>query len=163
MKTLYLVRHAIAEERGPAWPDDTLRPLTGRGRRRFAAAADGFVRLEGGGPDRILTSPLVRARQTAELLSRAAAGAPIDMADALAPGQPVGAILAKARRLPGYRIALVGHEPDLGHLAASLLGASRPLPFKKGGICRIDVGWQGGTEGTLVWFLSPAALRRMAR
>ena len=163
MKRVYLVRHAIAEERGPAWPDDTLRPLSERGRRRFSTAAAGFASLEGT-PDRILTSPLVRARQTAELLSQAADAAPIETADELSPGQPAAAILAKLRRMRVNRVGLVGHEPDLGHLAAELLGTSRALPFKKGGICRIDVEWhRAAAEGTLVWFLSPAALRRMAR
>jgi phosphohistidine phosphatase len=162
MKSVYLVRHGIAEERGPGWPDDTLRPLTERGRRRFSRAAAGFTRLEGV-PDRILTSPLVRAQQTAELLSHAADAAPVETVDALSPGQRPAAILAKLRRLRVDRVALVGHEPDLGDLAAQLLGASRPLPFKKGGICRIDVEWQGEAEGTLVWFLSPAVLRRLGR
>jgi phosphohistidine phosphatase SixA len=56
---------------------------------------------------------------------------------------------------------LVGHEPDLGHLAATLLGAVRPIPFKKGAICRIDVEWGRVPRGTLVWFLPPGALRRL--
>ena len=162
MKSVYLVRHGIAEERGPGWPDDTLRPLTQRGKSRFSRAAVGFAQLEGP-PDRILTSPLVRARQTAELLSLAADGAPVETIDALSPGEKPAALFAKLRRLKADRIALVGHEPDLGGVAAVLLGASRPLPFKKGGRCRIDVEWQGEPEGTLVWFLSPAALRRMRR
>ena len=162
MKHLYLVRHGIAEERGPEWPDDTLRPLTERGQRRFSRAAAGFTRLEGA-PDRIVTSPLVRARQTAELLSQATGCDGIDALDALAPGRPADEVLAKVHRLRAERIALVGHEPELGQLAAFLLGASRPLPFKKGGICRIDVEWRAGAKGNLVWFLSPAALRHMAR
>ena len=160
VKRLYLVRHAVAEDRGPTWPDDTLRPLTARGQRRFAKAAAGFVRLEGL-PDRILTSPLVRARQTAELLASAADDTPIDTLPSLSPDEPPAVLLAHLRRVPADRIALVGHEPDLGELAAVLLGASRPLPFKKGGMCCIDVEWQGKPTGTLVWFLSPAALRRM--
>ena len=160
MKRVYLVRHAIAEERGPEWPDDTLRPLTSRGKRRFSGAATGFARFEGP-PDRILTSPLVRARQTAELLSHAADAAPVETFDGLSPGEPAATIVASLRRLRANRVALVGHEPDLGHLAAVLLGAGRPLPFKKGGMCRIDVEWHGEAEGTLVWFLSPAGLRRI--
>jgi phosphohistidine phosphatase len=163
MKRVYVVRHAIAEERGPAWPDDALRPLTERGRRRFSRAAAGFASFEGA-PDRILTSPLVRARQTAELLSQATGDTPIETLETLAPGERGAATLVKLRRMHVDRIALVGHEPDLGQLAAALLGASRPLPFKKGGICRIDLEWHGASaEGTLIWFLPPAALRRMAR
>ena len=98
MKCLYLVRHAVAEERGPAWPDDTLRPLTERGQRRFARAATGFVRLEGV-PDSILTSPLVRARQTAEIAGESTAEARLGKmlavtAEAFRTPVPVGTTLA---------------------------------------------------------------------
>ena len=61
------------------------------------------------------------------------------------------------------RIALVGHEPDLGELAAHLLGAARPLELKKGGICRIDVeGLTSKRPGTLTWFVPPKILRKLA-
>ena len=56
----------------------------------------------------------------------------------------------------------MGHEPDLSYLAAYLLGAKRPLPFKKGGICRIDVTWERPPQGTLVWFLPPKVLVPLA-
>ena len=60
-------------------------------------------------------------------------------------------------------IALVGHEPDLGELAAHLIGARRALPFKKGGICRIDVAsLSTKAAGTLVWFVTPKILRKLA-
>jgi phosphohistidine phosphatase SixA len=69
--------------------------------------------------------------------------------------------LAKAAKRT--RLALVGHEPDLGELAAHLIGARRPLPFKKGGICRIDVaGLSSRAGGTLVWFVTPKVLRKLA-
>ena len=61
--------------------------------------------------------------------------------DALAPGHTAAAVMTQlAKAAKRRRIALVGHEPDLGELAAHLVGAGRALPFKKGGICRIDVG-----------------------
>jgi phosphohistidine phosphatase SixA len=61
------------------------------------------------------------------------------------------------------RIALVGHEPDLGQLAAFLLGGKRPLPFRKGGICRIDVqGLSSTRAGSLIWFIPPRVLRKLA-
>jgi phosphohistidine phosphatase SixA len=57
-------------------------------------------------------------------------------------------------------IALVGHEPDLGHLAAWLVGATSPMPFKKGGIARIDVKrLPPAQDGTLVWMATPGMLR----
>jgi phosphohistidine phosphatase len=158
---IYLVRHAIAEPGGASWPDDSLRPLTEEGRRRFAAASAGLARFEGI-PERILTSPYVRARQTAELLAAAEGSASVvESFAALEPGHSPSTILARLRKQKGDRVALVGHEPDLGHLAATLLGAERPIPFKKGAICRIDVEWRRVPTGTLVWFLPPAALRRL--
>ena len=62
------------------------------------------------------------------------------------------------------RIALVGHEPDLGELAAHLIGAGAPLPFKKGGICRIDVGTSRVAQraASLIWFVTPKVLRELA-
>jgi phosphohistidine phosphatase len=161
---LYLVRHAIAEDRGSAWSKDALRPLTEQGRRRFVAAAAGLARLEGI-PARILTSPYERARQTAELLAAAGrSGTVVDLLPLLEPGHPPSTVLARVRKeARGEPVALVGHEPDLGLLAAALLGTARPIPFKKGAICRIDVAWGRVTTGTLVWFLPPGALRRLGR
>ena len=161
---IYLIRHAIAEERGEEWPDDDLRPLTEEGVQRFREAAQGLLAFEAP-PDRILTSPLVRARQTAELLAAATRPrAPLAVMEELAPGYPPPKVLSKVRKTEDKGpVALVGHEPDLGHLVAHLLGASRPLPFKKGGMCRIDVVWGRPPRGTLVWFLPPKALRRLGR
>jgi phosphohistidine phosphatase len=158
---LYLVRHAIAAERGEAWPDDTKRPLTSKGTSRMREVAKGLRDLRVS-IDVILTSPLVRAKQTAEIL---AAGLdpspPVAVVAALAPGvSPAKAIHA----LPAFhkmrRIAIVGHEPDLGELAAWLIGAKSPLPFKKGGVCRIDIGATPAPgRGQLIWMATPAMLR----
>ena len=161
---IYLIRHAIAEERGEEWPDDDLRPLTEEGVQRFSEAAQGLLAFETP-PERILASPLVRARQTAELLAAAMhPRAPLTVMEELAPGNPPDSVLAKVRKLDGSGpVALVGHEPDLGHLAAHIVGASRAFPFKKGAMCRIDVVWGRPPRGTLVWFLPPKALRRLGR
>ena len=138
---LYLVRHAIAAERGDEWPDDTKRPLTERGISRFKEVVRGLRRLDVA-IDEIFTSPLVRAQQTADLLAAGINGkAVVKTLDALAPEHTPAAVmtqLAKAARRP--RIALVGHEPGLGELAAHLIGAQRALAFRKGGIARIDLG-----------------------
>ena len=160
---IYLIRHAIAEERGNEWPDDDLRPLTKEGKERFAAAARGFLSFASA-PEQIVTSPLIRARQTAQLFARAAKP-PLSVAsmDELSPGHSPSVVLNQVRKLGGASIALVGHEPDLGYLAAHLLGAKRPLPFKKGGICRIDVTWERVPQGTLVWFLPPKVLVPLAK
>ena len=161
---LYLVRHAIAAERGEDWPDDEKRPLTARGVSRFKESVSGLSRLDVA-IDEVFTSSLVRAKQTAELLAAGLPGAPpVKVLDALAPGHAPGAVLAQlARDARRRRIALVGHEPDLGELAAHLVGAGRALPFKKGGVCRIDVeSLTTRRAGALIWFVTPKILRGLS-
>ena len=162
---LYLVRHAVAAERGEEWPDDTKRPLTTTGVSRFRDAVKGLVWFDIG-IDEIYASPLVRARQTADLLSAGLKDRPpVCTLDELAPGNEPSKVLAElAKRVKRRRVALVGHEPDLGELAAALLGAKRALPFRKGGICRIDVSRiSSSTTGSLIWFLPPKVLRKAGR
>jgi phosphohistidine phosphatase len=162
---LYLVRHAIAADRGSEWPDDTERPLTERGISRFKEAVKGLRHL-GVALDEIFTSPLVRARQTAELLAAGLEGKPpVKPLDALAPGHTSASVMAQlARVAKRRRVALVGHEPDLGELAAHLIGAGRALAFKKGGVCRIDLGsLTSKRAASLVWFLPPNVLRNVKR
>ena len=162
---LYLVRHAVAAERGDEWPDDSKRPLTAQGAGRFRDVVAGLVWL-GVSIDEIFTSPLVRARQTADLLAaRLPEHPPVKPVDELAPGHEIAEVIAElGKRVKRRRVAIVGHEPDLGELAAALLGAQRALPFRKGGVCRIDVDGLGSTlAGTLIWFLPPKILRKAAR
>lgn len=161
---LYLVRHAIAATRGDDWPDDDKRPLTARGVSRFKEAVEGLRRL-GVGIDEIFTSPLVRARQTADLLAAGLPGTPVVRTlDALAPGHEPRSVLAQlARAARRRRVALVGHEPGLGELAAHLIGAGRALPFKKGGVCRIEVeSLTSRRAGALTWFVPPKLLRGLS-
>jgi phosphohistidine phosphatase len=162
---LYLVRHAIAAARGSEWPDDTKRPLTERGISRFKEAVKGLRRLDVA-LDEIFTSPLVRARQTADLLAAGIEGKPpVKVLDALAPGHTSAAVMAQlAKVAKRRRIALVGHEPDLGELAAQLIGAGRALPFRKGGVCRVDLGsLTSKRAASLVWFLPPNVLRQVKK
>jgi phosphohistidine phosphatase len=161
---IYLVRHAIAAERGDDWPDDSKRPLTERGISRFKESVGGLKELDAV-IEEIFSSPLVRARQTGDLLAAGVEGRPsVKLLDALAPGQPPATVMAQLAKVAKRRcIALVGHEPDLGELAAYLIGARRPMPFKKGGICRIDVAsLSTKSAGTLVWFVTPKILRKLA-
>jgi phosphohistidine phosphatase len=163
---LFLVRHAIAAERGPEYPDDRLRPLTDQGARRFKEAVKG-LRALGVGLDVIFTSPLTRARETAAILGAGIGRrVPIETIVALAPGgKPAQVIDAVSKRPKAQRrLALVGHEPDLGELAARLLGARGAVEFKKGAVCAIDVDdATPGGPGTLRWLLPPRALRGLAR
>ena len=135
---IYIVRHAIAAERGDAYPDDAVRPLTPDGIDRFRQVAKGLAWLDVR-VDRILTSPLVRARQTADILADELPGKPqVIETDALVPGATFDELrthLADFSRCSS--VALVGHEPGVGELAARLLGMRHPLAFKKGGVCRI--------------------------
>jgi len=160
---IYLVRHAIAAERGEDWPEDDKRPLTERGAARFKEAVAGLGRLDAV-VDEIFTSPLIRAKQTAGLLSAGLDGAPpVKVLDTLAPGHDPDEVMAQlARAAKRRRIALVGHEPGLGELAAHLIGARRPLIFRKGGACRIDIESLASTRaGSLIWFVPPKSLRQL--
>lgn len=170
--TCYLVRHAIAEERGASWPDDTLRPLSAEGVRRMEQTVRGLAALDVT-IDQIVSSPLVRARQTADILAkgltRRGSGvrpAPVLALPELSPDvAPDVSMRALAAATGASTIALVGHEPDLGLLAAWLLGADRPIPFRKGAVCRIDVrAWPARAgRGELIWFAPPRLLRRIGK
>jgi phosphohistidine phosphatase len=163
-RTVYLVRHAIAAARDEKWPDDSKRPLTHEGAARMRRIVKGLVSL-GVDINLILTSPLVRAAETAEILARGLNPIPeIVQVPALGP-EGVPAKMAEAIGAAAGRagiIAVVGHEPNLGELAAWLIGARAPLPFKKGGACRIDIAdWPPARTGQLVWLATPKMLRSM--
>ena len=160
---IYIVRHAIAAERGDEWPDDAKRPLTTRGIARFKEAVEGlaWLKIE---VDEIFTSPLVRAKQTASLLAAGLTGkAPVKTLESLAPGHAPASVLHElAKNAKSQRVALGGHEPGLGELAAHLIGSGRALPFKKGAVCRIDIqSFTSRRPGELQWFLTPKMLREM--
>jgi phosphohistidine phosphatase len=160
---LYLIRHGLAGERGPEWPDDSKRPLTSDGTAKLRKEARGLRELDVSF-DVIVTSPLVRTRQTADVFAEVVAPkAPLVLSDALAPaGTPAAVIQEIAKHARKGRVALVGHEPNLGELAAHLIHARSPLAFKKGGICRIDFDvLPPKGAGTLVWFLVPKILRKV--
>ena len=163
MLELYLIRHGVAAERGKEWPDDSKRPLTADGIARLRKAARGLNEL-GVGFDQIVTSPLVRTRQTADVFAEELKDhPPIATSDALAPaGSSASVIQEITRHVRKARVALVGHEPNLGELAAQLIGARAPLEFKKGGICRIDFDMLPPKgSGMLLWFLTPKMLRKL--
>jgi len=112
---LYLIRHGLAEDRGEAWPDDSKRPLTEDGMSRLRKQARGLARL-GVTLDIVLTSPLVRARQTAEIVAAGLDPRPnLATIDSLAPDGTYQAVMADLEKHTRKgRIALVGHEPDIG-------------------------------------------------
>jgi len=161
---LYIIRHAIAADRGEEYPDDSKRPLTSEGISRFRKEAKALNAL-GMSVALILTSPLVRTRQTADVLSESLEGNPPVMnTDSLTPAGTAPAVIQElSRHAKKGPIALVGHEPNIGELAARLIGARTAFEFKKGAVCRIDfdVLPPKGT-GHLRWFVPPRMLRKLA-
>jgi len=162
---LYFVRHALAEERGDAWPDDAKRPLSDDGISRMRKAARGLARI-GVSVDVVLTSPLVRTRQTAEIVAAALDPRPsIVNVDSLAPDGGYAAVIADLEKhVRKSRIALVGHEPTIGEIAARLIGSRHPIEFKKGAVCRIDVeDLPPAGPGQLRWLMPPKILRALKK
>jgi phosphohistidine phosphatase len=163
-KTLYLVRHARAEARGKEWPDDRLRPLTKDGVRRMERAAGGLKAL-GFQVDLIFTSPLVRARDTARILSKRTPGRPkIEEVRWLEPETSPEDVANGLLRRGAARIALVGHEPEMGTLAAWLLGADQPVLFRKGAVACFEIqGLPLKPPAVLKWFAPAKLLARAGR
>jgi phosphohistidine phosphatase len=163
--SLYLIRHGMAEERGEAWPDDSKRPLTAEGMARLRKQARGLARF-GVTLDVILTSPFVRTRQTAEIVASAFEPRPhLAVSEALTPEGTYAAVLEDlAKQAKRAHIALVGHEPGIGELAARLIGSRHAIPFKRGAVCCIEVEALPPTgPGALRWFASPKILRSLKR
>jgi phosphohistidine phosphatase len=161
---ILLIRHAIAVPRGTPGIPEADRPLTPRGRRRFRRAARGLARLAAR-PDVLLTSPLLRARTTAELAARAWRRLPPVVEPSLA-GESARAVLTALARQPAEAtVALVGHEPLLSEILGLLLGGmpGAHLPFRKGGAALVEVDGAPGAGGRLIWFLPPRALRALRR
>ena len=161
---LVLVRHAITEERGAAWPDDEQRPLSREGARKWKRAARGLARVV---PvvDQLLASPLTRTFQTAEILAKALSPAPkVQLLDALRPGTRPGALVSTLKGLaPKGTVVLVGHEPMLSELAALLLHLEGPLEFRKGAAMLLVTNGLGSRgPARLEWFLTPRVLREVA-
>jgi phosphohistidine phosphatase len=160
---LYLIRHGLAGERGEEYPDDSKRPLTSEGTERLRKEAKALEAL-GVTFEQILCSPLVRTRQTADVFADILKTKPsIAAIDSLTPaGSPAAVIQDLGKYMRKASIALVGHEPNMGELAAYLIGAKIPLPFKKGAIARIDFSvFPPKGKGELVWFVQPRMLRKI--
>ena len=159
---LYIVRHGIAEDRAENHRDED-RVLTEEGKQKMREVAKGLKRMEPG-LDHIFSSPLIRAKQTAEIIA-AEWKKKIEILQELAPGhaaEQVCAALKKHRKESGVMVA--GHEPNCSELVSYLLdspGAVR-MDFKKGAICLVETESLEMGSGSLLWHLSPKALRLMA-
>jgi len=164
---LYLLRHGIAVEPGTAGYElDSERPLTAKGESRLREAARAMEALELSF-DLILSSPFLRARQTAEIIARnLKLRSKPAFSDALTPeGNPRSLI----QQLNGFRpepgnVLLVGHEPFLGKLIALLAAGNTSLEidFKKGGLCKLEAeSLQYGRCAKLAWLLTPRQMELM--
>ena len=163
---LYLIRHAIAAPLDPQEPagDDSHRPLTDTGRSKMYRIARGLKDL-GESIDLIVTSPYLRAAQTARVVAKTfdLAREKILVSEALTPAGRVEYLVKEiGEKCKGVEnLALVGHEPYLSRLAALLLSgdASLSITLKKGGVCRLSIETlQAGRCATLDWLLTPAQL-----
>lgn len=163
---LLILRHAIACPRdAKRWPDDNERPLTAEGAKRARRAAAGLKRLIGR-PTLVLTSPLVRARDTATIFAQAARWPKAIECDALSPeASPEEVLEALRRHEKVTRAAVVGHQPHLGRLLALCVrGPAQPDAFelKKSGIaCVTFEGTARAGRGVLTWLLIPRLLRQL--
>jgi phosphohistidine phosphatase len=158
MAELLLLRHGIAEERSPERPDAG-RALTAAGRARTEAVVAQLGRLELG-CTALFSSPLRRALQTAELACAAGLAPALRRAEGLAPGGDPWPLLGGLTA--GQRLALVGHEPDLGLLGAALIGAEPgTVVLKKAGVALLELEPSPGSRrprGRLRLLMGPRQL-----
>jgi phosphohistidine phosphatase len=162
---LLIVRHAIAFDRDRhRWHDDADRPLSPAGMRRARKAAAGLKQLTKR-PERLLTSPLVRARQTAQILTDVAGWPAAEEVAELSPGEPALAVLALLGKDRSRVTAIVGHQPGLGHLLAACLlggGGSLPIEMKKNAVaCVSFAGRPRAGHAALAWLATPRMLRAL--
>lgn len=164
---LLILRHAIAfPEDAKRWPDDTGRPLTVEGVKRARRAAAGLKRIAKR-PTLVLTSPLVRARDTAMIFKQAAGWPEAVQCEALAPGGTPEAVLETLRRRGAKAdcVAVVGHQPHLGRLLALCLrGDARDEAFelrKSAVACVQFEGPPRAGRGVLTALFTPRALRKI--
>jgi phosphohistidine phosphatase len=154
---VYILRHAIAEDRSASLRDPD-RALTDEGRKKLRAVLE-RARAAGVAPSLILTSPYVRAVQTAEMAAEAFGyRGSIVRIDALIPGARPEAAWREIRARRGEKsILLAGHEPSLSALAGYLLGTPElAIDFKKGALLRLDLDASSREpRGALDWLIVP--------
>lgn len=160
---LYIVRHAIAAEQGaPGYEDDSQRPLTDAGRKKMKRIARGLCEL-GIELDAILTSPYVRARDTATILAKEfEMKDKVALSDSLIPPGNLENLVQEIREKHDVaNLALVGHEPMLSSLISWLStgNTAMKIVLKKGGVAYLSTDnlYEEG-RATLQWLLTPALL-----
>jgi phosphohistidine phosphatase len=166
---LYILRHAIAEDRDEnLYPDDSLRPLTKKGEKKMVKIAEHLKGIDLQ-LDLILTSPYVRAYETAKIVVKAFGikKKQLVLSDHLTPSGFAKDLIAEINEK--YRVdnlMLVGHEPYLSDLIAMLVAGdpSVSITMKKGGLCCLSIDNLGYDKcATLEWLMMPAQLTRMGK
>jgi phosphohistidine phosphatase len=163
---LYILRHGIAVEHGAAgYENDDERPLTGKGERKMRAIAEAIEALCISF-DSILSSPLVRARQTAEIVAESLkCKKRLELTDTLSPqhnAKPLIEYLQEQRAVDD--VMLVGHEPFLSQLISLLVSGDTEssVLLKKGGFCKLSTEHlKHGKCATLEWLLTPRQMELM--
>ncbi|HET6879974.1 MAG TPA: histidine phosphatase family protein [Pirellulales bacterium] len=152
--TIFIVRHAWAEDRDEAvYPNDDLRPLARKGRKRFRRLARRLAK-RGFDVAHIATSPLVRCRQTADILAEYAPSEPLIIElDALRPSSQLEPLIDWTLKQQGQNVAWVGHAPDVDQLTAALIGDTKAtIEFDKGAVAAIEFGGEPAAgQGVLRW------------
>jgi phosphohistidine phosphatase len=164
MNELFIVRHGIAVEPGTAGIADADRPLTPKGAKRMRQVGDGLFRLDLK-LERIVTSPLPRARQTAEIVAEALDLADrVEVASVLEAGASAATIERWLRERAEERLMIVGHNPSLSDLISLLLmGSAHPLlcDLKKGAVAALKRAISGQGRYNLAWIAPPLLFRRL--
>jgi len=155
---VYVVRHSTAAAR-EAFERDDDRPLTEDGIKKMKAVAKGLCAM-GAAPDTVYTSPLVRARQTAEILVKALAGGPVvEDYRALVPGRAARDVMGFLAKQKAKTVAVVGHEPQLGELVSLMVtgGTDETVDMKKAAVSCVEFeGAPAAGEGILLWHIVPS-------
>lgn len=155
---VYFLRHAHAEDSDGRTPDGQ-RQLTERGIRHTRRLAR-MLKLMEVEPDRLYTSPLTRARQTADIIGTEVGLTPL-LRDELSPGFNLAALQSLTHDLPmDNSVMIVGHEPDFSKVMSDLIGGGR-IVMKKGGIARIDVSAYQPMRGELMWLITPKVFEQL--
>ena len=161
---IYILRHGIAVPRGSrGYKKDSDRPLTQEGEEKTRQIAKA-MREMGLQFDLILSSPYIRAKDTAKIVAEEL-GQKVTLTESLVPAADVRELIAEINDEKPQRVLLVGHEPDLSSLISVLISGSADalIELKKGGLCKLTSDKLTSTRCAILnWLLTPKFLRSMS-